>query len=78
MPDRSSSLSPDALRQRQRRDNWERGYRYMGCWVPPEVIAVMVENEWTSRDEVDNRDELGDVVLDMLDCWARGMLKPPK
>ncbi len=75
-----SAATPSAttLRKRRNRDSRERGYRFMDGWVPPETIDAMIESGWTNREEVDNREAFGAVVIDMLDCWARGTLTPPK
>ncbi len=76
MPD--ASTTPEAARQRRCRERQRQGVRCMGGDVPPDVVRALVKNGWLGLGEVDDPRKLGAALVDLVDCWMRGTLKPPQ
>ncbi len=71
-----SAPKPDALRQRRRRDHRRAGSCWMRGWVETETLQALIANGWVSQKEASDPDRLGEVLADVVNCWARGHLKP--
>ncbi len=50
----------------------------MGGDVPSDVVCALVENGWLGPGEADDSRKLGAALVDLIDCWMRGTLEPPK
>ena len=49
-----------------------------GVEVPARAAEKLIEAGWASPEEVADRKRLSGIVSDILDCWARGTLSPPR
>ena len=68
----------DAERQRQFRERRREGVRCMRGDVPVDIVRALVRNDWLGLDEVEDPRKLGVALVDLVDCWTHGTLKPPK
>ena len=49
-----------------------------GIEITPEVVEKLIQADWTTPEEMSDRKRLSDVVSNILDCWVRGTLSPPR
>ena len=80
MPDAAptSAATPAADRQRRYRERQRQAARCVRGDVPADVVRALVSNGWASPDEADDPTKLCAALVDLIDCWMRGTLEPPK
>ena len=70
--------TPAAARARRHRERRRQEVRYMCGDVPPDIVRALVESRWLGLSEADDPRELGGAMIDLVDCWMRRTLGPPK
>ncbi len=68
--------SPEARRQREYRRRRRGGVRLVRHKLRPYVIDALIKGGWLSKTEARDGGALEAAVSDLIDCWARGTLKP--
>ena len=66
----------NAERQRRSRERKREGLRRFVGFLPPELLDTLITNHWTDHREASNPEELGAVLINLADCWSRGVLSP--
>ena len=76
MPDAAPTLA--AERQRVYRARKRNGARFMRGDLSSEAVDALIAGGWIGVGEVGDPAKLAEAVADLIDCWARGTLRPPR
>lgn len=64
-------------RVRRHRQRQRQGIRHVALIeVRSEWLAALIKEGWLDKVEAENRDIVGDVIEDLLDCYSRELLSP--
>ncbi len=75
MPDAAPTSA--AERQRVYRARKRNGARFIRGDLSSEAVDALIAGGWVGASEAGDPTKLAEAVADLIDCWARGTLRPP-
>ena len=74
----NAAPTPAAERQRVYRARKRNGARFMRGDLSSEAVDALIAGGWIGAGEAGDPAKLAEAVADLIDCWARGTLRPPR